>query len=68
MSATVNPILYSLMSARFRRAFISTFRIKQTRAEDVSYIHPIVSVRIVKINKREQNICSLKDDKQSTIQ
>ncbi|CAI2734191.1 unnamed protein product, partial [Schistosoma spindalis] len=47
MSATVNPILYSLMSARFRRAFISTFRIKQTRAEDVSYIHPIVSVRIV---------------------
>uniref|UniRef100_A0A5K4EPF9 Putative neuropeptide receptor n=2 Tax=Schistosoma mansoni TaxID=6183 RepID=A0A5K4EPF9_SCHMA len=68
MSATVNPILYSLMSARFRRAFISTFRIKQTKAEDVSYMHPIVSVRIVKINKREQSICSLKDDKQPKTQ
>ncbi|KAH8864084.1 Neuropeptides capa receptor [Schistosoma japonicum] len=63
MSATVNPILYSLMSARFRRAFISTFKIKQKRTEDTSCIHPIVSTRVIKMNQREQTL-SIKEDHQ----
>ncbi|CAH8645762.1 unnamed protein product [Heterobilharzia americana] len=68
MSATVNPILYSLMSARFRRAFLSTFRIKRSRSETASCTHPIVSMRIVRINNNTQISSQIDNEQQTPIE
>nr|CAH8871364.1 unnamed protein product [Trichobilharzia regenti] len=68
MSATVNPILYSLMSARFRRAFYSTFKIKRTRRENSTCRHPTVSTGIIRTNNNTDKLNQTESGQQHTIE
>ncbi|THD25714.1 Neuropeptides capa receptor [Fasciola hepatica] len=46
VSSTVNPILYSLMSARFRRAFKATFCIRKPRTSRLAKVPQNVRLQI----------------------